>query len=119
MDLARLSFPQPGISLRRCFDKSTKAQDGRHRGADFGRCRLDVAEQGFGIADPEAMIAVGIFNIFGAGDLRRQLATSLDWHLSIGSTMQHERRSTHHRKYRAGIDLTIQQQYRLESAGSG
>ena len=57
---------------------------------------LDVVKQRFCVAGKERVVGiVGIFNIFGTRDLRRQVAASFDGHLSIGSTMQHERRSTH------------------------
>jgi len=53
------------------------------------------------------VIAIGIFDIFGAGDLRRQTAAQRDRHLNIGSTMHHKCRNLDARQYRRDINLTI------------
>jgi hypothetical protein len=81
---------------------------GRRTVAMAGDKFLDVAKQGFVLAGPKGVVGiVGIFNIFGAGNPRRQVTAPLHRNLSVGSTMQYKRRGTHGRKYRSDIDQTI------------
>jgi hypothetical protein len=69
---------------------------------------LDVAEQRFGIAGPEGVVAVGILNILGAGDLRCQTPTQYHRGHGVRAPVEDKGRNAHARKDRSYVDLRIQ-----------
>src|SRR5256885_6710485 len=79
---------------------------------------LDIAEKRVGIAGPESVISVRIFDEPGSGNLCCQFAADLDRNAGVRPTMQNQRRNLHGRKYRSDVDLRIQQRKRPDGTGT-
>ena len=80
---------------------------------------LDVAKQRLGVAGPESMISVGIFDEFRIGDLSCQAPAEFDRNLRVGPAMQHKCRYAHAGKNRPDVDLRVQQEEFLDGAAAG
>src|SRR3954465_13841270 len=80
---------------------------------------LDITEQWLGIAGPESVVSIRIFDEASIGNLCCQFAADFDRNTSVRPTMQHECRNLHGRKYRSDIDLRVQQRDRSDRSWTG